>query len=264
MTGLLPSAMGRGGEGRESCLLRKGREKVPAVPLERNCPQRRCRSHSTQGSLPLSLLPAPQHLHFLTQPCRPPCSAWPLHGDTRTPRAALYWRQDRASSTALPLGSRENTESRVWPRFQGHLLPIQWLACWFASPDTRRPHTRERPRTPRLGLAPTYAVPHRQACWPLCTPGSSSRMAQRLHQAETRGASPGARGHGPTSMRPVSGWKLRAGSSVVTRHWMAQPLMRIFSCRRPRSGRLRPSATWIWAWTRSTLQAGRRQARQGA
>ena len=32
-------------------------------------------------------------------------------------------------------------------------------------------------------------------------------------------------------MRPVSGWKLRAGSSVVTRHWMAQPLMRMFSCR---------------------------------
>lgn len=60
----------------------------------------------------------------------------------------------------------------------------------------------------------------------------------------------------PTSMRPVSGWKLRAGSSVVTRHWMAQPLMRMFSCRRPRSGRLRPSATWIWAWTRSTLQGG--------
>lgn len=57
-------------------------------------------------------------------------------------------------------------------------------------------------------------------------------------------------------MRPVSGWKLRAGSSVVTRHWMAQPLMRMFSCRRPRSGRLRPSATWIWAWTRSTLQVG--------
>lgn len=57
-------------------------------------------------------------------------------------------------------------------------------------------------------------------------------------------------------MRPVSGWKLREGSSVVTRHWMAQPLMRMFSCRRPRSGRLRPSATWIWAWTRSTLQDG--------
>ena len=54
-------------------------------------------------------------------------------------------------------------------------------------------------------------------------------------------------------MRPVSGWKLRAGSSVVIRHWMAQPLRWILSCVRSRSFSVLPSAILIWACTRSTL-----------
>lgn len=57
-----------------------------------------------------------------------------------------------------------------------------------------------------------------------------------------------------TSRRPVSGWNPRAGSSVVTRHWIADPLILILSCLRPSSGRLRPSHTRNWAWTRSTLK----------
>ena len=55
-------------------------------------------------------------------------------------------------------------------------------------------------------------------------------------------------------MRPVSGWKPRAGSSVVTLHWMAQPLTLILSWLKPRSGRLWPSQTFSWACTRSTLE----------
>ena len=58
---------------------------------------------------------------------------------------------------------------------------------------------------------------------------------------------------GSTSMRPVSGWKLRAGSSVVMRHWMAQPLSWILSCVRSSSFSVLPSAILIWACTRSTL-----------
>lgn len=58
---------------------------------------------------------------------------------------------------------------------------------------------------------------------------------------------------GGTSMRPVSGWKPRAGSSVVTRHWMAQPFTRMLSWRSPSSGNDRPAATCSCAWTRSTL-----------
>lgn len=53
-------------------------------------------------------------------------------------------------------------------------------------------------------------------------------------------------------MRPVSGWKPRAGSSVVTRHWMAQPFTRMLSWRSPSSGNDRPAATCSCAWTRST------------
>lgn len=57
-----------------------------------------------------------------------------------------------------------------------------------------------------------------------------------------------------TSILPVSGWKPRDGSSVVTLHWIAQPFTRILSCLRPSSGRLRPSHTCSWACTRSTLE----------
>lgn len=42
---------------------------------------------------------------------------------------------------------------------QGSLLPVQGSARWFASRGTRRPHTRERPWTPGLGLAPTCTEP---------------------------------------------------------------------------------------------------------
>ena len=57
-----------------------------------------------------------------------------------------------------------------------------------------------------------------------------------------------------TSMRPVSGVKLFAGSSVVTRAWIAAPLMLMFSCTSPSSSRDLPSATPICARTRSTLR----------
>ena len=60
---------------------------------------------------------------------------------------------------------------------------------------------------------------------------------------------------GRTSMRPESGWNSRAGSSVVMRHWMANPLGAIDACVRPSSGSVWPSATRICVCTRSTLHA---------
>lgn len=116
------------------------------------------------------------------------------------------------------------------------------LGICSTSWDTLVAHTHGQP--PPLDEVPFTLAQFRQPRQSLPPPSGLRRL-----QAEVLAA--------PTSMRPVSGWKLRAGSSVVTRHWMAQPLMRMFSCRRPRSGRLLPSATWIWAWTRSTLQAAK-------
>jgi len=57
-----------------------------------------------------------------------------------------------------------------------------------------------------------------------------------------------------TSILPVSGWKFLAGSSVVTRHWIANPWGTIFSCVISSSGNVMPSAIRIWDCTRSILK----------
>ena len=51
---------------------------------------------------------------------------------------------------------------------------------------------------------------------------------------------------------PVSGRKLLAGSSVVIRHWSAEPRSWILSWLSPRSSRVSPEAIRSWDWTRST------------
>ena len=56
-----------------------------------------------------------------------------------------------------------------------------------------------------------------------------------------------------TSMRPVSGWKFLAGSSVVMRHWILLPVGKMLCWLSPSSGSDLPSATRICVWTRSTL-----------
>lgn len=134
------------------------------------------------------------------------------------------------------------------PRSTG--LPRCLRLCSRPSPPERSlpdPWTKPGSGLPSAGPGQPWPTPAR-----VLVPGQAHRRVSLPRQRP--GCAPWAGGR--TSMRPVSGWKLRAGSSVVTRHWMAQPLIRMFSCRRPRSGRLRPSATWIWAWTRSTLQGG--------
>ena len=56
-----------------------------------------------------------------------------------------------------------------------------------------------------------------------------------------------------TSIRPVSGWKSLAGSSVVILHCIAEPFVYISCCDIPISGSDLPSHTLICALTRSTL-----------
>src|SRR5690606_29528407 len=53
-------------------------------------------------------------------------------------------------------------------------------------------------------------------------------------------------------MRPVSGRKPFAGSSVVMRHWSAAPRRVTVSWERPRSARVSPAAMRSCDWTRST------------
>ena len=53
-------------------------------------------------------------------------------------------------------------------------------------------------------------------------------------------------------IRPVSGRKPLAGSSVVIRHCSAAPRSRTASWVRPSSGRVAPEAIRSWALTRST------------
>ena len=53
-------------------------------------------------------------------------------------------------------------------------------------------------------------------------------------------------------IRPVSGRKLLAGSSVVIRHWSAAPRSTMLSWLRPRSASVSPDAIRICDWTRST------------
>lgn len=161
------------------------------------------------------------------------------------PRAKLFPPRDLAlGSTQLvcsPLGSERRAG-------------LPGLGTW-PSPGRRSPLTLATARLPRP-----------QANFPSASAGSPAPprpQAPPEQQSSSTEGDGGPAGRSPTSMRPVSGWKLRAGSSVVTRHWMAQPLMRMFSCRRPRSGRLRPSATWIWAWTRSTLRVREKTAAGG-
>ena len=58
-----------------------------------------------------------------------------------------------------------------------------------------------------------------------------------------------------TSILPVSGWKPRAGSSVVILHCMAQPCRSMSSWLSPISGSRCPSAILIWLCTKSILKS---------
>ena len=237
--------------------------------------------HPPAKSLPLSFLP-PSTPHPNSHSY--PCSAWLLCWGIRASSALQHWvlpcqppslRLKAGLEPAAPfcLWALVGTESRAWASFLGALplaplaaLPHSGDPCWLTSlytwqplPRVLLPSSREGPGSHLQKPASDQKGTSLTSC-PSEAVGPKNPDTGGDHGCAARGQNVG-----PTSMRPVSGWKLREGSSVVTRHWMAQPLMRMFSCRRPRSGRLRPSATWIWAWTRSTLrEEGEHGTRRGA
>ena len=95
--------------------------------------------------------------------------------------------------------------------------------------------TRSRPRQVSLTSIESKCAPTSDP--PNTTPPSSRTPAP-----------PGLR---YTEIRPVSGRKPFAGSSVVTRHCSACPRTCTSSCRRPRSVSDSPAAIRIWDETRS-------------
>lgn len=114
---------------------------------------------------------------------------------------------------------------------------------------------RRNPNKDRLIFSPTHLKWHTW-CWLFKCYTKEEELLYCAHMVSLATVRQNPLSHfmiKPTSILPVSGWKPLAGSSVVTLHWMAQPFTLILSCLSPSSGRLRPSHTCSWAWTRSTL-----------
>lgn len=144
---------------------------------------------------------------------------------SHTPLKAGQWPAAPSCLWAL------RTESRTWASFLGTpplappaaLLPVLiddlptgLPACVHGSPS---PGCSSLPLTrPGFHVLSARFRPAQERVLPHSVPLRSSLARESLHRQRPTAAQLERQNVDATSMRPVSGWKLRAGSSVVTRH----------------------------------------------